>query len=96
VQKLQEDIFKDFDYRSARPGKDRLPVLRQQERRPALVCFLGGHHEEECLKAGCRWSMKLSRTERRKVDLLILQTTEAIKALKKEAKGTLTVLHVTC
>jgi hypothetical protein len=50
VQKLQEDLLKDFDYRSARPGNDRLPVLRQQERRTALVGFLCSHHEEECVK----------------------------------------------
>jgi hypothetical protein len=34
--------------------------------------------------------------ERRKVELHVLQTTEAIKALKKEAKGANAVLHVTC
>jgi hypothetical protein len=34
--------------------------------------------------------------DRRKIELLILPTAEAIKALQKEAKGANAILHVTC
>ncbi len=42
--------------------------------------------------------MKEVRTEakRRKIELLILPTTQAIETLKQEAEETNAILHVTC
>ncbi len=38
----------------------------------------------------------LSEAQRRKIELLIFPTAEAIKVLEKSSKGTNAILHVTC
>jgi hypothetical protein len=49
LQRLQENLFEDFDHCRAWRGKDHLPALQQQERRAALVRVFRHHLEEERL-----------------------------------------------
>ena len=62
---VQENVFEDFDHYSARQGKDRLPALRQQERRAALVRLLCGNLQKERVKAPSKEALEMPPTRGR-------------------------------
>jgi hypothetical protein len=44
---MQETFLEDLIYRRIRKGPGRVPEMRQQERRAALVCLYRHHVEKE-------------------------------------------------